>query len=307
MKYIILDLEWNIPLTKNKRITEPINLLGEIIQIGAVKLNEDFQYESNFKINIQPEYYTVMHKKVEEITKISDEDLEYGILFEDAYRNFAKWCGDDVIFLTWGCNDIPMLRDNLILHNKDTEWISRFYNLQVIYNHQISLMNRQFSLSDAVESVHEKVRNMHDALNDAMSTYDICKHLNLSEGIQKYDEYIKNNKLLDTENSKTYEVDMPQKFYSTKFEFFEDEEVIGFDCPECNSKLCCLELVEQNGDKKISIIRCECGAEYFVRFKLIKSGDGFRIRRNIYELNEEYLKFYTAKKDKNRYKSNYKN
>lgn len=38
MKFIVADLEWNRPLSKQRLITEPIKLGGEIIQFGAVKI-----------------------------------------------------------------------------------------------------------------------------------------------------------------------------------------------------------------------------------------------------------------------------
>jgi len=41
MEYIVLDLEWNQPYDASMAIKEPVHLSGEIIQIGAVKiLNE---------------------------------------------------------------------------------------------------------------------------------------------------------------------------------------------------------------------------------------------------------------------------
>ena len=39
MNYIVIDLEWNQPLSPQRMIREPFNLGGEIIQIGAVKID----------------------------------------------------------------------------------------------------------------------------------------------------------------------------------------------------------------------------------------------------------------------------
>lgn len=41
MKYIVIDMEWNRPERRNRLVKEPIVLHGEIIQIGAVMLNEE--------------------------------------------------------------------------------------------------------------------------------------------------------------------------------------------------------------------------------------------------------------------------
>ena len=40
MYCIVLDLEWNQPFSTRSMVTTPVRLPGEIIQIGAVKLNE---------------------------------------------------------------------------------------------------------------------------------------------------------------------------------------------------------------------------------------------------------------------------
>ena len=44
MKYIVVDLEWNQALSSKSPVFNrlPLHLRGEIIEIGAVKLNDDF-------------------------------------------------------------------------------------------------------------------------------------------------------------------------------------------------------------------------------------------------------------------------
>ena len=78
VNYIILDLEWNQPFNMKMMVKEPIMLSGEIIQIGAVKLDEGFHLVDTFKIMVTPKYYRTMHKKVSKLTNIKTEDLQYG-------------------------------------------------------------------------------------------------------------------------------------------------------------------------------------------------------------------------------------
>lgn len=40
MQYIVLDLEWNQAPSREKTVTTPVRLSGEIIQIGAVRVSE---------------------------------------------------------------------------------------------------------------------------------------------------------------------------------------------------------------------------------------------------------------------------
>ena len=44
MNYIILDLEWNQALNNAMIVRSPVVLYGEIIQIGAIKTDENFNF-----------------------------------------------------------------------------------------------------------------------------------------------------------------------------------------------------------------------------------------------------------------------
>ena len=54
MNYIILDMEWNQAFDKSQMVTEPILLRGEIIEIGAVKTDENFNAIDAFKAYVRP-------------------------------------------------------------------------------------------------------------------------------------------------------------------------------------------------------------------------------------------------------------
>ena len=41
--YIVLDLEWNQPLDRASTIREPFSFDSEIIEIGALRLDEQFR------------------------------------------------------------------------------------------------------------------------------------------------------------------------------------------------------------------------------------------------------------------------
>ena len=54
MNYIVLDLEWNQAVTKEKVIRKPFPLHGEIIQIGAIKLDAQLQELETLKLLVKP-------------------------------------------------------------------------------------------------------------------------------------------------------------------------------------------------------------------------------------------------------------
>lgn len=69
MDYIIFDLEWNQPPVENEIVTHPVFLTGEIIEIGAVKLNECFEQVDELRLYIKPQYYTKMHHRVASLSR----------------------------------------------------------------------------------------------------------------------------------------------------------------------------------------------------------------------------------------------
>ena len=78
-QYIVLDLEWN----QSSRGKEgSVNCLPfEIIEIGAVKLNENFRTVSEFHRLIRPRVYRQMHFKISEVTHMSMDCLLYTSVF----------------------------------------------------------------------------------------------------------------------------------------------------------------------------------------------------------------------------------
>ena len=179
MNYIVFDLEWNQPHTKEQRIKEPVTLNGEIIQIGAVKLNDSLSICESFDTIVRPIYYTQMNTKVKRLTGISQDDIERGESFVSAYRRFLEFCGEEFCFLTWGGDDIGILISNMAIHKIPTNPFPNTYNLQRIYGRQILKTKKQMSLESAVQTLGEPPYRAHNALSDAISTALVCKHLDI--------------------------------------------------------------------------------------------------------------------------------
>ena len=180
MNYIVFDLEWNQPSSKNEKITEPIPFCDEIIQIGAVRLDKDFNITGNFNVIVKPVHYVKMNSVVKKLTGIGDERLMPGVPFSEAYEVVLRFCGEEFCLLSWGNDDIGVLRANMTIHGISTESFPSAYNLQRIFGRQIAKTKKQISLESAVQMVGEPPYIAHDALNDAMSAALVCRHLDLS-------------------------------------------------------------------------------------------------------------------------------
>lgn len=90
MNYVITDLEMN-PIAKEYKAERKICRL-EIIEIGAVIMDENFLILGEFKTLVKPEYNECVEKKYETMTGITTQMVGNAPKFTDAYKMFVDWC-----------------------------------------------------------------------------------------------------------------------------------------------------------------------------------------------------------------------
>lgn len=176
MNYIVLDLEFNQPFhfkTGFQTTLHP-DCPFEIIQIGAVKLNEQFTILDKFNVLIKPVIYPRIHPYVEKITNLTYEQLKNGTKFTKAYSSLIKFIGkEDAVFCTWGNDDIKSLFKNILFYNLDaTKICNRFINVQKLASKYLNYEPGQaIGLKNAINELHLQIEQpFHDALNDASYT-----------------------------------------------------------------------------------------------------------------------------------------
>ena len=156
-------------------VTTPVRLPGEIIQIGAVKLNERLEIVDTFKVMVKPKYYPHMHRKIARLTQISNSDLAYGFPFKQALAYFTAWCPEDAVFLTLGNEDFKILHSNISVHKIKGYHLPKAYDVQRAFSRQIVKERRQHSLIQAMEMIQEPACTAHDALHDAINTVRVLR------------------------------------------------------------------------------------------------------------------------------------
>lgn len=232
MNYIVFDMEWNQPFSKESAIQSPIYLSGEIIQIGAIKLNEKAEAIDCIDLLIAPTFYKKLHYRIKKMTGITKEDLQGKKKFREAIQEFREWCGSNCLLLSWGYDDIQQLKDNILMHDLEEDWLPPCLNLQGIFNHQISHENRQFSLEYAMEQLNiVPSLQAHNAFNDAIYTARVAKCLDLREGIRNYQEL---NGVLWHSMHSTKET-FPT--FRTKEKALADPRLKKLPCPICGKTL----------------------------------------------------------------------
>lgn len=283
MYYIVLDLEWNQPTSRNKLVTSPVKLHGEIIQIGAVRFDCHFNMLDDISIAVSPKYYTEMNHYVRALTGIRTRDLKKGKPFPDALDEFKKWCGSDCCFITWGPDDIAVLSANLKLHNIDDSDLPNYYNLQLIFNKQISGENRQWSLASAMEKLDMPLDlPCHDARNDAIYTARICSKLDMEKGIAEYEPPKPKEK---TATRKRYHA-LKQYLISTKEISSEYKDSIR--CPRCDMPMVIHRRIRMRNRDKIFSASCPDHSSFLVILQKNKNSESsYSYEENIYSMNEQ--------------------
>ena len=86
MKYVVIDLEMN-PIASIYK-TERTTCKFEVIEIGAVLLDEAYQEIGSFVTLVKPYFNSRIEKRYEKLTGIKTEMIESAPCFEDALDMF---------------------------------------------------------------------------------------------------------------------------------------------------------------------------------------------------------------------------
>ena len=312
MNYVVVDLEWNQAMSSKSSVFNklPIHLRGEIIEIGAVRLNEQMQPTDEFTIDVKPVYFRRMHYKVKKITGFDKERLSHGFGFAEAMERFRAWCGDDVTFLTWGCDDQGIMEQNIIIHDLDWDWIAGWVNLQMIYNLQTGGDKNQKSLASAMEHFGiEQTRIAHDALGDAYNTALVSTFLDMQEGLRMYPDAARilasrmPNYKPPTENSAP-EALVHESYddFESKAAAFADERVDKHICPICGQQLEGTKWVNQGDQRYMDLFLCPEDGAFLsrVRFRKDPVNGSWSVNKLIYQADDELQEHYRTKSTQSR-------
>ena len=304
MNYIVLDMEWNQPWpgSPSAKKVLPVQIRGEIIQIGAVRITETQQVADEFQVLIKPKYYRRLNRRVSKLTGIKESQLrEEGTSMVEAMNSFRRWCGEDVIFLTWGFDDITILRENLRLYGLDDSWVQRWYNAQMIFNAQTDGSSSQKALKTAMEIFGiEATRPAHDALGDAYHTALICARLDLQKGVEEY------GKALKSHEDGFHGAELPGCISRKVFYDYADKHAAlkamseaENKCPTCGKQMTGTRWFSQPGHRYMDLAECEDCGKFLIRVRLSQLDDGtVRVSRLTYEATSEAAAAYARRAEK---------
>lgn len=304
MPYVVIDLEWNQAMSSKSSVFNhlPIHLRGEIIQIGAVKLNDDYTPGEEFQCDVRPVWFRKMHYKVKKLTGFDNERLSHGLPFAEAITQFLDWCGPDCTFMTWGYDDRGIMEQNLIIHDLDIDWLGDWINLQLIYNNQTDGDRNQKSLETAMEHFGiEQTRVAHDALGDAFNTALVCSRLDLSDGIEHYTSILES--LTHHPKSAGPTVAGPEPLlrgasgvYYTREDLWAFEENAPIKCPDCAQVMKRTKWLSQGDHRYMSLATCPEHGFFLLRFRMRHEETGtWRASHLLYKADENMVQSFRSK------------
>lgn len=178
MNYVVLDLEWNQAADLRTRMAN--SLLFEIIEIGAVKLNENREQIDEFHELVRPQVFHTMNQVTGELLHLRMEQLDGCRSFPEVAADFVRWCGRDFIFCTWGSLDLTQLQKNMDYYNMTpvSERTLKYYDVQKLFSIAFEDRKSRRTLQYAVDFLHiRKDVVFHRAYTDACYTAKIIKSI----------------------------------------------------------------------------------------------------------------------------------
>ena len=186
MNYIVIDLEWNGSYSKKAH-----GYFNEIIEVGAVKVNEGMQVVDEFRAAIKPVVSKKLSTIVTDLTNITAEELEDGTTFAGMMRQLTRWMGTEPsAVLTWSTTDLLVLMENcrFFYGRQEIPFLHNYMDFQVYAQQRMGVDNgQQLGLARAGEllGIPEDDMSLHRALDDSRLTAAILQKVYDADSFQK--------------------------------------------------------------------------------------------------------------------------
>ena len=298
MQYIVLDLEWNQPISYHSPAFRSVGgkLLFEMIQIGAVKVDESFQVVDSFSQLIQPQHYVRLHPRISRITHITQDDLADAPDFNEAMAAFADWCGEDYVLLTWGCDDISVLYQNMTFFKCETQ-LGKIYDAQQLFGEVTGNPKERKGLKAAMEQMeitaNEEEMPFHNAVNDAYYTALVFAKMPDPTKVMNYPQEPRKLQHLDRAKRECTAI---LRVRSMK-DAMKSAAAMNPPCPICGKRMEVPEgYVLQRNDQYMALADCPQHGLAFVKLAFGKNDEGKRIMTRSSSLADEQSPAYVHTK-----------
>lgn len=182
---IVLDFEFNrVP----RRLRRSLGLKDEILEIGAVKVDKDFNVIDKYR-QIVKTSYNIVDKQVYKLTDISNKEHETGIDLVEALKDFEDWVGTSdnmpCIIYTWSDSDYDQLYKECTRKEIETALLdpsmTKWSDLQRIFD-ILTEADSNTGLHKAIEFAGIDIQgHEHDAVYDSIHTAALANKIQTGE------------------------------------------------------------------------------------------------------------------------------
>lgn len=232
MNYIILDMEWDSayhPASKQ--------FINQILQIGAVKLDEKFNIIDTFDVIIRSSFSKRVTKRFTELTGITKEMMLCGIPLQNAVIKYNEWIGNDTVTMTWSNSDLYTILSNEKLLLKGVKFnLDKYLDLQKYIQGEMRLLGHecksQISLGNAAEAlgITTDGYELHNAKDDSLVCAALLKKFYNHERFWSF--------VRDTSNPEFYHRLCFKPYYITNLnDSAVDKRELKMVCPLCSTEM----------------------------------------------------------------------
>lgn len=172
MKYIIFDLEATCWEKEKSR-------KSEIIEIGAVKLNEKLEQIDIFSKFVRPIINPKLSEFCTKLTTIKQSDVENSDKFENVIKEFEEFIGKDTFLCSWGFYDKKQIISESYLKGYKGK-IEKLLQKHISVKHQFADIKgiKPCGMSNALELLGLKLDGTHHrGIDDAVNITKIFKEV----------------------------------------------------------------------------------------------------------------------------------
>ena len=191
MNHLVLDLEMcKVPKVyrgKNYRYAT------EIIQIGAVLLDEAYEVIGRLNQYVHPQYGVIDHY-IANLTGIDNKNVKNAPALDQALKYMLSWIGErEYKVYAWSNTDYAQLSHEIACKKIEDDRIGCFMEQQRWIDYQDVFgkrfrFERKVSLEEALSLCNISVDGkLHDGLDDAFNTTKIIKELETNDTFEIYD------------------------------------------------------------------------------------------------------------------------
>lgn len=278
MLYVVIDLEWNGSYSKKAH-----GYFNEIIEVGAVKVDEQMRIVDTFRAAIKPVVSKKLSTIVTDLTNITAEELQDGTTFMAMMRQLSRWMGTEPsTVLTWSTTDLLVLMENcrFFTGRQEIPFLKYYMDFQVYAQQRMGVdTSQQLGLARAGEllGIPEDDMSLHRALDDSKLTAAILQKVYDAESLAAA--------ILPVDNEFYKRITFKTVIIKDLDDPLVKRSELTFDCPHCGKNM------KRKGSWRFrnrafcAEFSCRCtDTRYSGRVQFKQKYEGVEVRKKLVEI-----------------------